>query len=46
MIYGKQLIDEGIMSQDEMDEVMENVQKEMRSAHDKIDKNDKMTIRI
>lgn len=41
VIYGKQLIDEGIMSQDEMDEVMENVQKEMRSAHDKIDKNDK-----
>ena len=36
------LVDEGIISEDEMNEVIDSVQKEMRTAHDKIDKNDKM----
>ncbi|MDR5602421.1 2-oxoglutarate dehydrogenase E1 component [Staphylococcus coagulans] len=40
VIYGQQLVDEGVISKDEMDEVIEGVQKEMRQAHDKIDKKD------
>ncbi|MCG8936240.1 2-oxoglutarate dehydrogenase E1 component [Staphylococcus epidermidis] len=42
ILYGKKLVDEGIISEDEMNEVIDGVQKEMRTAHDKIDKNDKM----
>ncbi|MDU3949734.1 MAG: 2-oxoglutarate dehydrogenase E1 component [Staphylococcus epidermidis] len=42
ILYGKKLVDEGIISEDEMNEVIDSVQKEMRTAHDKIDKNDKM----
>ncbi|UEX89190.1 2-oxoglutarate dehydrogenase E1 component [Staphylococcus ratti] len=41
IIYGNRLIEEGIINKDEMDEVISNVQKEMRQAHDAIDKNDK-----
>lgn len=35
------MIEEGIINKEEMDEVISNVQKEMRQAHDSIDKNDK-----
>lgn len=35
-------MDEGIISEDEMNQVIDSVQKEMRAAHDKIDKSDKM----
>ena len=42
ILYGKKLVDEGIISEDEMNEVIDNVQKEMRAAHDKIDKSYKM----
>ncbi|MBI5975459.1 2-oxoglutarate dehydrogenase E1 component [Staphylococcus canis] len=41
-IYGKKLVDEGVLKQDQMDEVIDKVQKEMRQAHDQIDKNDKI----
>lgn len=41
VIYGHKLIDEGIITKDEMNTVISNVQKEMREAHDAIDKNDK-----
>ena len=41
IIYGNKLIEEGIINKEEMDEVISNVQKEMRQAHDSIDKNDK-----
>ncbi|WP_414053715.1 2-oxoglutarate dehydrogenase E1 component [Macrococcus equi] len=36
--YGKQLVDEGIISEDEMNKIFDDVAKEMRTAHDKIDK--------
>lgn len=42
LVYGKKLVDEGIISEDEMNQVIDSVQKEMRAAHDKIDKSDKM----
>ncbi|MBI5972472.1 2-oxoglutarate dehydrogenase E1 component [Staphylococcus caledonicus] len=42
IIYGKKLVDEGVITQEQMDEIMDNVQKEMRAAQDKIDKTDKM----
>ncbi|MBH9580011.1 2-oxoglutarate dehydrogenase E1 component [Staphylococcus felis] len=41
-IYGEKLVDEGIIDKTEMENIIENVQKEMRKAHDRIDKNDKM----
>ncbi len=41
IIYGKKLIDEGIITKEDMDNVISSVQKEMREAHDAIDKNDK-----
>jgi len=42
LLYGKQLIDEGVISEDYMNESIERVHKEMRAAQDKIDKTDKM----
>lgn len=42
-IYGDQLVEEGIISDDEKNEILDDVQKELRAAHDKIDKNDKTT---
>ncbi|QLK86970.1 2-oxoglutarate dehydrogenase E1 component [Staphylococcus sp. 17KM0847] len=41
IIYGNKLVEEGIMSTDDMNNIIDAVQKEMRTAHDKIDKNDK-----
>ncbi|MCG7339621.1 2-oxoglutarate dehydrogenase E1 component [Staphylococcus sp. ACRSN] len=42
VLYGKQLVDEGIISEDQMNQIIDGVQKTLRAAHDKIDKNDKM----
>ncbi|EEE49510.1 2-oxoglutarate dehydrogenase E1 component [Staphylococcus capitis] len=42
LLYGKKLVEDGIISEDEMNDVIDSVQKEMRAAHDKIDKSDKM----
>ncbi|WP_414043138.1 2-oxoglutarate dehydrogenase E1 component [Macrococcus animalis] len=36
--YGKQLIEAGVISEDEMNDIFEKVMTEMRTAHDKIDK--------
>lgn len=41
VIYGKKLVDAGILSEADMQAVMDDVQKEMRQAHDKIDKTNK-----
>lgn len=42
ILYGKQLVSEDIISEDEMNHIIDEVQKTLRAAHDKIDKNDKM----
>lgn len=42
-IYGEQLVDEGVISKEEMEQTLDDVQKELRNSHDKIDKNDKTT---
>ncbi|MDW8568241.1 2-oxoglutarate dehydrogenase E1 component [Staphylococcus shinii] len=42
ILYGKQLVSENIISEDEMNNIIDDVQKTLRAAHDKIDKNDKM----
>ncbi|MEB6035791.1 2-oxoglutarate dehydrogenase E1 component [Staphylococcus pseudoxylosus] len=42
ILYGKQLVSENIISEDEMNHIIDEVQKTLRAAHDKIDKNDKM----
>lgn len=42
ILYGKKLVEEGVISEDQMNEVIDGVKKTLRSAHDKIDKNDKM----
>ncbi|MEB6045084.1 2-oxoglutarate dehydrogenase E1 component [Staphylococcus pseudoxylosus] len=42
ILYGKQLVSENIISEDEMNHIFDEVQKTLRAAHDKIDKNDKM----
>ncbi|HDP2860130.1 TPA: 2-oxoglutarate dehydrogenase E1 component, partial [Staphylococcus aureus] len=41
-VFGKKLVNEGIISEDEMHSFIEQVQKELRQAHDKINKADKM----
>ncbi|EKU47503.1 2-oxoglutarate dehydrogenase E1 component [Staphylococcus massiliensis] len=42
ILYGKKLVEQGIISEDEMNEVIDGVQKTIRAEHDKIDKEDKM----
>ncbi|MCE7786612.1 2-oxoglutarate dehydrogenase E1 component [Staphylococcus xylosus] len=42
ILYGKQLVNDSIISEDEMNNIIDEVQKTLRAAHDKIDKNDKM----
>ncbi|MCD8870371.1 2-oxoglutarate dehydrogenase E1 component [Staphylococcus gallinarum] len=42
VLYGKQLVNEGIITEDQMNQIIDDVQKTLRAAHDKIDKNDKM----
>lgn len=42
LLYGRQLVDENIITEDQMNNIMDEVQKTLRAAHDKIDKNDKM----
>lgn len=42
LLYGNKLVDEGIISKDEMNEIIDSVQQELSDAHEKIDKNDKM----
>lgn len=42
ILYGKQLVSDNIISEDEMNNIIDEVQKTLRAAHDKIDKNDKM----
>lgn len=42
VIYGNKLVDEGILTKEQMSEMIDSVQKEMRTAQDKIDKSDKM----
>ncbi|AID42794.1 2-oxoglutarate dehydrogenase E1 component [Staphylococcus xylosus] len=42
ILYGKQLVSDSIISEDEMNNIIDEVQKTLRAAHDKIDKNDKM----
>ncbi|PTE89790.1 2-oxoglutarate dehydrogenase E1 component, partial [Staphylococcus cohnii] len=42
ILYGNQLVEEGIISKDQMNNIFDEVQKTVRAAHDKIDKNDKM----
>ena len=42
ILYGNQLVEEGIISKDQMNNIFDEVQKTLRAAHDKIDKNDKM----
>ncbi|CAM2772873.1 2-oxoglutarate dehydrogenase E1 component [Salinicoccus roseus] len=39
-IYGAQLVEQNIISEDEKDEIIQGVFDEMRAAHDKIDKKD------
>ena len=39
-IYGSQLVEEKIISEEEKANIIEDAQKEMRAAHDKIDKSD------
>ncbi|MCU7556700.1 2-oxoglutarate dehydrogenase E1 component [Macrococcus capreoli] len=41
--YGKQLIEEGIITEEEMNNIFENVITELRTAHDKIDKSTMIT---
>ncbi len=41
-VFGKKLVNEGVISEDEMHSFIEQVQKELRQAHDKINKADKM----
>lgn len=42
VLYGHQLVQENIISEDQMNQIFDEVQKELRAAHDEIDKNDKM----
>ncbi|SCT05929.1 2-oxoglutarate dehydrogenase E1 component [Staphylococcus caeli] len=42
LLYGKQLVEENIITEDQMNDIIDGVQKTLRAAHDKIDKNDKM----
>lgn len=42
ILYGKQLVSDNIISEDEMNHIIDEVQKTLRAAHDKIDKNDKI----
>ena len=42
IIYGNKLVEDGVISKEQMEDVMDKVQKEMRAAQDKIDKSDKM----
>ncbi|MGV3243925.1 2-oxoglutarate dehydrogenase E1 component [Staphylococcus sp. 11261D007BR] len=42
-IYGDKLVDEGIIDKEEKDRVIDEAQKTMRQAHDRIDKDDKNT---
>src|SRR5699024_9133880 len=42
ILYGNQLVEDDIISEDQMNNIFDEVQKELRAAHDKIDKNDKM----
>lgn len=42
ILYGKQLVNENIISEDQMNQIFDDVQNTLRAAHDKIDKNDKM----
>ncbi|SUM33044.1 2-oxoglutarate dehydrogenase E1 [Staphylococcus gallinarum] len=37
-LYGKQLVNEGIITEDQMNQIIDDVQKTLRAAHDKIDK--------
>lgn len=39
-LYGNKLVESGVMSEDEKKEVVTNIEKTLRNAHDKIDKND------
>ncbi|MEB7438359.1 2-oxoglutarate dehydrogenase E1 component [Mammaliicoccus sciuri] len=41
-IYGKQLVEEGIITEDEMNGIFDDVTKRLRAAHDKIDKDAEM----
>ncbi|TDM04221.1 2-oxoglutarate dehydrogenase E1 component [Macrococcus carouselicus] len=43
ILYGKQLVAEGILSDDEMNQIFKDVEQEIRTAHDAIDKNEKET---
>lgn len=42
VLYGHQLVQDNIISEDQMNQIFDEVQKELRAAHDEIDKNDKM----
>lgn len=39
-VYGDDLVSEDVLSKEEKEDIIKNVAKEMRAAHDKIDKND------
>ena len=39
-LYGDQLVEESVISKDEKSKIIDDVEKEIRSAHDKIDKKD------
>lgn len=41
--YGKSLVDQGVISEDEMNSIFDTVYQEMRNAHDRIDKSTKNT---
>ncbi|TDL95584.1 2-oxoglutarate dehydrogenase E1 component [Macrococcus brunensis] len=43
ILYGKKLVADGVISEEEMNQIFKNVEEELRSAHDSIDKNEKET---
>ncbi|UXR79213.1 MULTISPECIES: 2-oxoglutarate dehydrogenase E1 component [unclassified Staphylococcus] len=42
VIYGNKLVEDGVLKEDDVQTVMDDVQKEMRQAHDQIDKTNKI----
>ncbi|HLR18318.1 MAG TPA: 2-oxoglutarate dehydrogenase E1 component [Staphylococcus sp.] len=42
LLYGRKLVEDDIITEDQMNNIMDEVQKTLRAAHDKIDKNDKI----
>ena len=46
VLYGHQLVQDNIISEDQMNQIFDEVQKELRAAHDEIDKTTRWIIQI